>query len=104
MQNRNYAKNLIRRRVRMRSRYVLPQEVEKHRAILLIQRWYKWRKWFNTPRKKISSHCIIIQKCWRGFMGRKEAYIQSQMLMEAAAIIIQLFYRDYKERQFKKIL
>lgn len=98
MQNIRNAQILMRRRIRMRSSYILPGEIEKFKAAVKIQRWFKIKYWIKKPRKSLGTNAIIIQKNWRGFIGRKNANSELNLLKEAAAILIQIVYKDFKER------
>ena len=99
---RNRGISLLRRRIRMRDNYQLPQLKLKNDAAMKIQRWFKIRQWRRRPRTTLGQSATMIQKVWRGRTGRKLAKIEQDELNNAAAMAIQEVFRNYRAAQHRR--
>jgi hypothetical protein len=91
------ASSLIRRRLRMKSSYILPFQRKQIDAQITIASWWKHYIKFKKI-VPLSKSAIIIQKNWRAFKGR---LIYQETLLElhnAAALMIQLSWKRYNPK------
>ena len=91
------ASSLIRRRLRMKSSYILPFQRKQIDAQMKIASWWKHYIKFKKI-VPLSKSAIIIQKNWRAFKGR---LIYQETLLElhnAAALMIQLSWKRYNPK------
>ena len=87
--------NFIKRRLRMRETYVLPNQKRRQDSAIKIQRWIKYKLWKYRKRKMLSEYIVMIQKVYRGHLGRIAAEKERRELQQIAALIIQEQFRKY---------
>ena len=94
--------NFIKRRLRMRETYVLPNQKRRQDSAIKIQRWIKYKLWKYRKRKMLSEYIVMIQKVYRGHLGRIAAEKERRELQQIAALIIQEQFRKYILERDKK--
>lgn len=94
--------NFIKRRLRMRETYVLPNQKRRQESATKIQRWIKYKLWKKRKRITLSECAIKIQKIYRGHIGRIAAEKERRELEQVAALIIQEQFRKYIVERDKK--